>query len=79
MGAPPHAWKVRRPRCRRPGAAIRLSSRLLFQIVVGVVLVTTLLFLVIRPAVERGGAGELLIIAGIFAAILLIERWLRTR
>ncbi len=51
----------------------------MFQIVVGVVLVTTLLFLVIRPAVERGGAGELLIIAGIFAAILLIERWLRTR
>jgi len=50
-----------------------------FQIVVGVVLVTTLLFLVIRPAVERGGAGELLIIAGIFIAILLIERWLRTR
>ena len=51
----------------------------MFQIVVGVVLVTTLLFLVIRPAVERGGAGELLTIAGIFAAILLIERWLRTR
>jgi len=50
-----------------------------FQVVVGVILVTTLLFLVIRPAVERGGAGELLIIAGIFAAILLIERWLRTR
>ncbi len=51
----------------------------MFQILVGVVLVTTLLLLVIRPAVERGGAGELLIIAGIFAAILLIERWLRTR
>ena len=51
----------------------------MFQVVVGVILVTTLLFLVIRPAVERGGAGELLIIAGIFAAILLIERWLRTR
>jgi hypothetical protein len=44
-----------------------------------VVLVTTLLFLVIRPAVDRGGAGELLVIAAIFAAILLIERWLRTR
>ena len=43
------------------------------------ILVTTLLFLVIRPAVERGGAGELLIIAAIFAAILLTERWLRTR
>jgi hypothetical protein len=44
-----------------------------------VVLATTLLFLVIRPAVDRGGAGELFVIAGIFAAVLLIERWLRTR
>jgi hypothetical protein len=61
------------------GASIRLTSRLLFQILVGVLLATTLVFLVIRPAVDRGGAGELLIIAGIFAAILLIERWLRTR
>jgi len=64
---------------RLNGAAIRLTSRLLFQIAVGVILATTLVFLVIRPAVDRGGAGELLIIAGIFAAILLIERWLRTR
>jgi len=47
--------------------------------VVAVLLLTTLLFLVIRPAVDRGGAGELLVIAGIFAAVLLIERWLRTR
>jgi hypothetical protein len=70
LGAPPHA---------SDGAAIRLTSRVVFQIVVGVVLLATLLFLVIRPAVDRGGAGELLIIAGIFAAILLIERWLRTR
>jgi hypothetical protein len=44
-----------------------------------VFLAVTLVFLVIRPAVERGGAGELLVIAGIFGAILLIERWLRTR
>ncbi|HET6701397.1 MAG TPA: hypothetical protein VFH14_06330 [Gemmatimonadaceae bacterium] len=51
----------------------------MFQIVVGVALATTLLFLVVRPAVDRGGAGELLVIAGIFAAVLLIERWLRTR
>ncbi len=51
----------------------------MFQIVVGVILAATLLFLVIRPAVDRGGAGELLVIAGIFAAVLLIERWLRTR
>jgi hypothetical protein len=36
-------------------------------------------FLVIAPAVERGGASELLVIAGIFAAVLIVERWLRTR
>jgi len=44
-----------------------------------VVLAAALLFLVIRPAVDRGGAGELLVIAAIFAGILLVERWLRTR
>jgi hypothetical protein len=38
-----------------------------------------LLVFVIQPAVGRGGFGELLIVAGIFLAILLIERWLRTR
>ncbi len=42
-------------------------------------LATTLLFLVIRPAVDRGGAGELVVIAAIFALVLLTERWLRTR
>jgi len=51
----------------------------MFQIVVGVFMAATLLILVIRPAVERGGGVELLVIAGIFAAILLTERWLRTR
>jgi hypothetical protein len=44
-----------------------------------VFLAVTLVFLVVRPAVDRGGAGELVIIAAIFAAVLLIERWLRTR
>jgi hypothetical protein len=34
---------------------------------------------VIQPAVQRGGAGEIAIIASIFVAVLLIERWLRTR
>ena len=38
-----------------------------------------LLAFVIQPAVARGGFGELLIVAGIFLAILFIERWLRTR
>ncbi len=38
-----------------------------------------LLVFVIQPAIARGGFGELLIIAGIFLAILFLERWLRTR
>jgi len=38
-----------------------------------------LLFFVVQPAVARGGLGELLIVAAIFLAVLLIERWLRTR
>ncbi|HET8569926.1 MAG TPA: hypothetical protein VFM93_13180 [Candidatus Limnocylindria bacterium] len=42
-------------------------------------LALSLFFLVIRPAVERGGAGELVLVAGFFASVLLFERWLRTR
>lgn len=38
-----------------------------------------LLVFVMQPAVARGGFGELLIIAGIFLAILLLEWWLRNR
>ena len=38
-----------------------------------------LLVFVIQPAVARGGLGELAIVAAIFLAVLLIERWLRTR
>jgi hypothetical protein len=79
VGAAADARQARRPRGGRAAASIGLSSRLLFQIAVGIVLAATLVFLVIRPAVDRGGAGELLVIAAIFAAILLIERWLRTR
>ena len=39
----------------------------------------TLLLFVIQPAVARGGFGEILVVAGIFLAVLLGERWLRTR
>jgi hypothetical protein len=39
-----------------------------------------LLFLaVVRPAIERGGLGEFLGIAALFIAILLGERWIRSR
>ena len=45
----------------------------------GFVLATALFLLVLRPAVERGGAGEVLLILAFFGAVLLFERWLRTR
>ena len=38
-----------------------------------------LFFFVLRPAAARGGVGEILIVAAIFALILITERWLRTR
>jgi hypothetical protein len=34
---------------------------------------------VVRPAIERGGAGELALVAAIVGAVLLFERWLRGR
>jgi len=41
---------------------------------------TLLLFLfVVRPAIDRGGLAEFLGIAALFVAILLGERWLRSR
>ncbi len=42
-------------------------------------MVALLYVFVIQPAVARGGLGELVIVAGIFLAIILVERWLRTR
>lgn len=49
------------------------------MIAAGSVLAMTLVFLVLRPAVERGGVGEVLLIIAFFGAVLLLERWLRTR
>jgi len=56
-----------------------MTGRLAFQILVGIVMVLLLFAFVIQPAVARGGALEILIVAAIFAAVLLTERWLRTR
>ena len=56
-----------------------MSGRAIFlalaALVAGVVLFST----VVRPAVERGGWGELGIVAVSIAGILFAERWLRTR
>jgi len=43
------------------------------------VLAAAFTLLVLRPAVERGGAGEVLLIAAFFGGVLLLERWLRSR
>jgi hypothetical protein len=56
-----------------------LTSRGLFIAVAAIVLAMALFFAVVRPAVDRGGIGELVGVALLFVAILLAERWLRSR
>ena len=43
------------------------------------VLALLLFFAVVRPAIDRGGTGELIGIGALFLVILLAERWLRSR
>ena len=56
-----------------------MDPRRTFVIVAGAVLALVLVLLVIRPGIERGGIQEVLIIGAIFAAVLLFERYLRSR
>ena len=56
-----------------------MDRRRAFVLVAAVVLSLVFLWLVIGPAVERGGVQELLIIVLIFVGILLVERYVRTR
>lgn len=56
-----------------------MSVRGAFVIVAAAVLAVVLFTVVIRPAVERGGFGEVALVAGALLAILLAERWLRGR
>lgn len=50
-----------------------------FVIAAGVVLSLFFVLVVVRPAVERGGWGELALVVAIFALVLVFERYLRTR
>lgn len=50
-----------------------------FVIAAGVILALFFVLVVVRPAMERGGWGELALVFGIFAAVLLFERYLRSR
>jgi len=47
--------------------------------IAALVLVTLLITAVVLPAISRGGYGELAGVAVLLLAILLTERWLRTR
>ncbi len=49
-----------------------------FVIAAGVVLSLFFVLVVVRPAVERGGWGELALVVAIFALVLVFERYLRT-
>jgi hypothetical protein len=59
---------------RRP-----LTPRALFIAISAAILAVLLIMVVVRPALERGGVRELVGVAVLFLAILLAERWLRTR
>jgi len=50
-----------------------------FVIAAGAILALFFVLVVVRPAIERGGWGELALVFGIFAAVLLFERYLRSR
>jgi hypothetical protein len=65
MGASPHP--------------LRVTARVVFMATAAAILTLLLFLAVIRPAIQRGGLGEFLGIAALFVAILLGERWLRSR
>lgn len=49
-------------------------------LLVGALVAAFLLFTaVVRPAVERGGWGELAFVVALFLGVLLAERWARSR
>lgn len=56
-----------------------IDARRAFVVVAATVLALLLFLLVVSPAIERGGAGELALVGAIVLAVLLFERWLRTR
>lgn len=56
-----------------------MTGRLAFMLLASAVLAVALFTAVVRPALERGGAGELLVLGVAVVAVLLAERWLRGR
>ena len=56
-----------------------MDRRRPFVVIAGSLMLIVFLLLVIQPGVERGGVQEIAIIGAIFAAVLLFERYLRSR
>ena len=56
-----------------------LTARRIFMTFSAVILLALVGLLVVRPAIERGGFVELLVLIVAAISILLFERWLRTR
>jgi len=56
-----------------------VDRRRTFVVVAGSALLIAFVLLVIRPGIERGGVQEIVIIGAIFGAVLLFERYLRSR
>jgi hypothetical protein len=56
-----------------------VTRRVIFTILAALVAAFLLFTAVVRPAVERGGWGELAFVIAVFAAVLLSERWARSR
>lgn len=56
-----------------------MDRRRAFVVAAGATLAIVLALLVIRPAIERGGVQEVLIIAVLVVGILGFERYLRSR
>lgn len=56
-----------------------MDRRRTFIVIAGSLMLLVFVLLVVQPGVERGGVQEILIIGAIFAAVLLFERYLRSR
>ncbi len=50
-----------------------------FVVLAGAVLALFFVLVVVRPAIERGGWGELALVFAILVAVLVFERYLRSR
>lgn len=56
-----------------------MTGRVVLTLLGALVAAFLLFTAVVRPAVERGGWGELTFVVVVFVAVLLAERWARSR